>query len=446
MREKEAQERNRPRGVEALTAVPGESIVGSGQGQRPAAHPHLGLALAGGAPEGAIYEIGALRALDEALVGASLTDFGVYVGISAGAFHTSCLANGLSTAQMCRAIVKPEPGEHPFTPETFFKPATQEVVRRLASAPWLLASALLRYATRRERRLRDALTVLGRSLPTGIFDSAPVGEYVRKIFALKGRKNDFRQLACELVVVATDLESGAIAPFGAKGWDHVPISKAIQASSALPGLYPPVEIEGRYFVDGVLRKTLHASVALDAGAKLVFAINPLVPVDLSRAAEQHPKIRGKLIRRGLPAVLSQTARTLIHSRMTLGLETYKERYPDCDVLLIEPRPDDDENFFSNIFSFASRRDVCQRAYQATRRDLWQRREEIQPILRRHGLDLDLEVLRQDRDLWRGVGLPQLSEVQEPRRKRSTPGLLGDLDDLLDRLEDKLVTTDSEAAA
>jgi NTE family protein len=39
----------------------------------------------------------------------------------------------------------------------------------------------------------------------------------------------------------------------------------VQASAALPGLFPPVEIDDQYYVDGALKKTMHASVALDEG-------------------------------------------------------------------------------------------------------------------------------------------------------------------------------------
>ena len=74
----------------------------------------IGLALAGGGPQGAIWEIGALRALEEALEGVDLNQLHAYVGVSAGAFLAANLANDLNTAQMCRAIVKHEPGEHPF--------------------------------------------------------------------------------------------------------------------------------------------------------------------------------------------------------------------------------------------------------------------------------------------------------------------------------------------
>ena len=89
----------------------------------------IGLALAGGGPEGSIYEIGAVRALDECIEGLDFNDFDVFVGVSAGAFITACLANDLSTAQLCRAIVKPEPGEHPFVPENFLTPAVGQFLK-----------------------------------------------------------------------------------------------------------------------------------------------------------------------------------------------------------------------------------------------------------------------------------------------------------------------------
>ena len=54
--------------------------------RRTGKHRRIGLALAGGGPEGAVYEIGALRALDEACDGLNLHELDIYVGVSAGAF------------------------------------------------------------------------------------------------------------------------------------------------------------------------------------------------------------------------------------------------------------------------------------------------------------------------------------------------------------------------
>lgn len=403
-----------------------------GSEQEPLTSP-VGLALAGGAPGGAIYEIGALRALDEAIVGLDLRDCGCFVGVSAGAFLGSCLANGLSTAQQVRAIVKHEPGEHPFVPETFFKPAVGELASRLLSTPRLLSVAVRDFVTRREKRLVDALTVLGQAVPVGIFDNDPIRDYVAKIFSIKGRTDDFNQLKRKLTVVATDLESGESMRFGHLGWPHVPISKAVQASTALPGLYPPVTIHGRNYVDGVLLKTMHASVALDAGAKLVFCINPLVPVDTRQAEQQNLLPPREVTRAGLPSVLSQTVRTLIHSRLRLGMRAYENRYPDADVILIEPPTDDFEDFFSNIFSFSSRRGVVERAYEATRKTLLQRQDELVPILERFGLGLDVAFLEDpSRNIWRGVGLPEMAD--SPAGSAGSETVVDDMHDMLDRLE------------
>ncbi|MGH8807133.1 MAG: patatin-like phospholipase family protein, partial [Noviherbaspirillum sp.] len=46
--------------------------------------PRIGLALAGGGPLGAVYEIGALAAIAESVEGLDLNDADIYVGISAG--------------------------------------------------------------------------------------------------------------------------------------------------------------------------------------------------------------------------------------------------------------------------------------------------------------------------------------------------------------------------
>lgn len=393
----------------------------------------IGLALAGGGLEGAVYEIGALRALDECLEGVDFNSFDIYVGVSAGSFLAGNLANQLTTAQMCRAIVKQEPGEHPFQSEIFLTPATRELVRSGAAVPRLFVEALRKYvASPGDRTLLDAMTRLGRALPVGVFENDRIRAYLQKIYSMKGRTDDFRELSAHLFVVAVDLDSGQPRRFGEAGDGHVPISKAVQASTALPGVYPPVEIEGRHYVDGVLSKTLHASVALDDGAGLVLCINPIVPVDTAKAVERGVMERGQLMRRGLPSVLSQMLRTMIHSRLNVGLASYDGRY-DGDVVLIEPRRDDYRMFFNNIFSWSSRRDVCEYAYKATRRDLRTRVDELEPILERHGIGIRRGVLDdRERDLWTHVGLVNTNG----RLSLPPPPATGEkLDRLLDRLDE-----------
>lgn len=401
----------------------------------------LGLALAGGGPEGAIYEMGVLRALDDALDGVDFNDVPVTVGVSAGALVGACLANGITTAQMCRSVVHEEPGEQPFRPEMFLAPAAREIGSRLASIPGLFAGALAD-TVRKPRTYGLVATLierLSRAVPVGLFDNKPLREYLQRLFAEEGRTDDFRELANDLIVVAADLDAGTTVRFGEGPLADVPISTAIQASTALPGLYPPVEIDGRHYVDGVLHKTVHASVAFDRGAELVLCINPIVPVDTIRSVESGVMRRGKLVDRGLPTVMSQALRTLIHSRLGTGIAAYADRYDSADLLLIEPTKDDYTMFFVNVFSFSERKTVIEHAYASTIRQLADRRDEIEPILSRHGIHLRDEVLdRPTHDLWESVALGRRQRRSRLGRAllpstvatRDLRDTLGDLDSLL----------------
>src|SRR5436853_6520857 len=58
----------------------------------------------GGGFTGAVYEIGALRALDLLSVNATVNDFDVYVGTSAGSLVAALTANGVTPEQMMRVV------------------------------------------------------------------------------------------------------------------------------------------------------------------------------------------------------------------------------------------------------------------------------------------------------------------------------------------------------
>ena len=268
----------------------------------------------------------------------------------------------------------------------------------------------------------------GGAIPTGLFDNAGIDDFLTRLFAMPGLTNDFRQLKRRLFLIATDLDSGASVAFGSRGHDHVPIAKAIQASSALPGLFPPVEIDGHWFVDGALKKTLHASVALKEGARLVICVNPLVPFDASRAAHERHLKRRRLVDGGLPVVLAQTFRAIIHSRMKTGLAKYDMEYGDADVVLFEPNPDDADMFFTNMFSYADRRRLSQQAYRNAREELLRRHDELAPKLARHGVSINRAVLE---DPHRSLAR-RMAQLQ--RRRAGAMGLAAlRLSDTLDDL-------------
>lgn len=279
-------------------------------------------------------------------------------------------------------------------------PAYGEYGRRGLMLPGLLLSALWKL-TVGGKSLLQTVEGLGPALPTGIFSSDQTHAQLARLFSRDGRTNDFRQLKTKLTLVATNLDSGEAAPFGRPGWDHVPISQAVQASAALPGLFPPVEIDQNYFVDGALKKTMHASVALDDGVDLMLCLNPLVPFDAT--APQFAKVmqRGlpperraipRIVDGGLPAVLSQTFRSMIHSRMALGMKHYERAYPDTDIILIEPDHRDPELYLANTFSYSQRRQLAEHAYQQTRQMLRSRKTGLSAKLHRHGITLNHQVL------------------------------------------------------
>jgi len=393
--------------------------------QRRKPRSRIGIAIAGGGPIGGMYELGTLRALDDALEGIDLTRLDVYVGVSSGSFLAAGLANGLSTAEMCRIFITGDSRPVRFRPETFLRPAFLEYARRAAALPRALLQWLGDVATRPlDTNWSDLIGRFGALIPTGLFDNEAVERFLRHVFEAHGRSNDFRQLPRKLFVIAVDLDNGATTRFGARGYDHVPISRAGQASAALPGLYPPVEIDGRWYVDGALRRTLHASVAMDEDVDLVFGLNPLVPFDASLAQQQGRAVPRSLIDSGLPMVLSQTFRTLLKSRMQVGLEKYRTQYAGTDLVLLEPNADDAEMFFTNIFSYDSRRTLTEHAYRSTLDDLRTRRAVIEPLLKRHGIRLrDAVIEDRQRTLLDGL------EPAPPRRLRPIARLSRALDDL-----------------
>jgi NTE family protein len=349
--------------------------------QQSQAKPRIALSLAGGGPLGAIYEIGALCALQEVLEGIDFTQLDHYIGVSAGSFIAASLANGMSPQELCKSFIDNEltnadASQHSdrFDPAWLMRPAFGEFARRAIVLPGLLASAAWRATVE------------------------------RTIFSQPGRSNDFRTLqkmrGSRLTLIATNLDSGESAPFGAPGFDHVPISQAVQASSALPGLFPPVEIDDHYFVDGALKKTLHASVALQEGMDLVICLNPLVPFDalnarptvMQRGLPKERQSIPRIVDGGLPGVLSQTFRSMIHSRLEMGMKAYERDYPETDIVLIEPDQRDPEMYLANTFSYSQRRSLAEHAYQQTRHLLRARRSSLTAKFEKHGITVDEEVL------------------------------------------------------
>ena len=200
---------------------------------------------------GAVYEIGALRAIDDLLVDRSVTEFDIYVGTSAGAIVASFLANGFSPETMLQVIA----GQHPEIPaikrKYIFNFNQREFIRRGLSLPTKLLGTTVEYLRDwQNATLVDAMWTLTDALPSGFYDGMALDTYMRLALGSYGRTNCFTELQRELYIIATSLDTGERAVFGTDINSDVPISTAVAASSALPMIYKPVRIGAAEYIDG----------------------------------------------------------------------------------------------------------------------------------------------------------------------------------------------------
>ena len=107
-----------------------------------------------------------------------------------------------------------------------------------------------------------------------------------------------------LRIVATDFETGH-----AKAFHSGHVVDAILASTALPGLFPPVEVEGRIYVDGGIADNVPISPAVGAGADEVYVIHVgfNCPIEKPRAIDVLWRSIGLLLNRTLAADVEQFA-------------------------------------------------------------------------------------------------------------------------------------------
>lgn len=98
----------------------------------------------------------------------------------------------------------------------------------------------------------------------GIFESTNVENSYKKLFENCG----FQDLKKKIYIVSTDLISGQDIVFS-KG----ALLPALMATSALPGVFPPVEYKGFYLIDGGPTQKLPSLIAKALGADKIFAID-----------------------------------------------------------------------------------------------------------------------------------------------------------------------------
>lgn len=356
------------------------------------------LVLGGGGFTGGVYEIGALRALDLLSVNRTVNQFDVYVGTSAGSLVAAVVANGVTPEEMMRGIVQQVPAAFPDARvNSLLKPNYSEFLTKGLLLPVRVAQ-LLRMLVRDLGQLSavDLVVGLAESLPSGLYSGEGIERYVRTVLSDPDRTDDFRLLANELYLVATDLDTCERIVFGAEDWDDVPISTAVRASSALPMIYKPVEVKDRELIDGGILSTTNLDIAVEAGAKFIIVVNPLVPY-VNDFEKQVSTIGGSRTRRvsdmGFPQIGYQTFKLLAYQRLHELARRWEERYPGVDIILIEPEPNDELMFRTSAMNWASRIDIARHGFQSVTLKLAHDYPRFKRICSRHGVEISATRVR-----------------------------------------------------
>jgi predicted acylesterase/phospholipase RssA len=356
------------------------------------------LVLGGGGFTGGVYEIGALRALDLLTVNRTVNDFDVYVGTSTGAFVGAMMANGVRPEEMMRVLDRRRQAQFPsFELGSLLRPNLGGFARSAVALPARAAQlAAGMAATLGQVSAMDVVLGIAEALPSGAYTGVGIERYVRTVFEHPDRSDDFRDLSAELYLTATDLDTCERVVFGVPGWDDVPISTAVRASTALPMVYTPVKVRDRELVDGGIVSTTNLDIAVNAGAKFIVVVNPLVPYvnDFNTKLRTLGGTRTRHVSdMGFPQIGYQVFKMVAYQRLHEMARQWEQRYPGVDIILIEPEPDDELMFQTPIMSYASRVAIARHGFQSVTTQLAFGYPQFLEICKRHGIEISATRVR-----------------------------------------------------
>ncbi|MFD8394958.1 patatin-like phospholipase family protein [Streptomyces sp. NPDC059680] len=203
------------------------------------------LVLGAGGLVGTAWTAGLARGLRRG--GVDLGEAELIVGTSAGAITAALLATGQDPDRLATPVRPADSGSIP----------PQVDGRRLAEAFAVLGNAASDPAEARRRVGQIALAA----------ETGPEQAHVARMCAMVGADQwPDRQL----LIPVMDAETGEPEVFDrASG---APLPSAVAASTAFPGIYPPITINGRRYMDGSLQSATNAGLA--AGARTLVVIDP----------------------------------------------------------------------------------------------------------------------------------------------------------------------------
>lgn len=400
------------------------------------------LVLAGGAITGGTFKVGGLKALNDFLVNRKVTDFDIYVGVSAGGFLAAPLAGGISPEEMLKSLDGSSQNFEQLSPFHVYWPNFREFVerpfsylyRRMTYVPGILYDSLLAlpklWSPLRDGFLRfcsepsyssfeqmmkplakivystRTMPSIWEILPTGLFDGSRLERFLRKNMERNHLTNSFKVLrrvrGKSLYIVATDLDTADRIVFGPDEKSDVTISEAVQASAALPMFYKPARIKGIDYVDGAVKRTTNMDLAIRKGADLVICYNPFRPysnrlmIEYLREEDEYVTRNRRISDHGLFMIFNQVFRTIFHTRVRYFIDQIAlDRNFKGDVILIEPKEDDSTFFEMNPFSFWNRARAARHGFTSVKETIEGRFEEVSKILASYGIEMTREVVDRD---------------------------------------------------
>jgi NTE family protein len=425
----------------------GLTLIRKSDGAPVKRNPKVALVLAGGAVSGGAFKVGGLKALDDFLVDRRIVDCDIYVGLSAGSILAASLAGGITPDDMIGVLEGTHPRFEQLKPVDFYNPNFAEFASRplkflydvctyvpsialdfargLPGLPDAAGHNLSEFFRKPSYTHFEALVMsviehiapkreipaLSNHMPSGFFDNASLERWLRRGLEQLGMPNDFRAFQRKrrrrLYISACDLDTAERVIFGPDENSEVTISQAVQASSALPIFYKPARINGVDYVDGGVRHTANIDVAIEKGADLIICYNPFRPflnrTDAESGEGTYFADGRYLADRGMKVVVNQVFRTLLHSRLKLGIQRYlaDDRFQG-DIVLLEPR-EQDANFFAlNPLAFWKRSEALRQGFESVRGTVTHNYEQLRSLLGRYGLKMDAETARRRADRARAT--------------------------------------------
>lgn len=313
--------------------------------------PGVSLVLSGGATKAFYFHLGVLKVLQPETISS-------IVGSSAGAIMGAFIASGASVDNLLASLYQPKVYLPKFdawvktlTSTMLFKPRYRDIawqalmtgyagMRFFASLPALYNRDLVAEAI---DRLVDS-----QSHVTGFFDSVALENLFKSLLP----SNDFAHCEIDLYVIATCLDCHRRGVFNG-GYEfedsenlfitNAPIHKAVRASSCIPGMFEPVKINGRYFIDGEIKQTLSADIGVQLADKIIIS-HTYQPLYRSDGGSVHDL--------GWLNIVKQSTSMIFSERIAIWRQIYQQQNPDKEIIWIQPDPEDIEFFAAPEFSFS----------------------------------------------------------------------------------------------